>query len=337
MRESFERSLRLQNDVIKDIDLPYTKELGDLIEDIALSLPDENKSVKEIFLLQIEKRNIMDRLKRDITCLDNPECVLDKVGENDLELDYDKVNDIFIYTNEDGSKKNLTFGDIASDLEWGMFYYLKKDTPRRLYKRYLIESAKKEIFNLLNDQILEQEINNKDTDPKSRFTFSRIRNFIGNSILNNKSAGIFYEKMVIELLKKVQFDNNTDFEIENVDVYTDVKRKIDFIINFKSRGKKIGIQFSTTKQEKNIEKKKQQLVDINRYISRHGVSKILFVLIDTETFSTALESWIRDNKPVGGPIQYLNNEAKLFIIKTVMNELIEDSLINESQLLKIKL
>lgn len=324
MKKSFEDNLRLQNEIAKGNVPDYTEELGQLIEDIALSFPDEKKSEKEIFLMQLEKQKIMEKLKEQLACLDDDNCIMKKEYEDDIDVKYYEEHEkdgLFLV---EGSENLLSFGDIVSDLDWGHFYFFQKGTiNRNLHKKYLVECAKKEIMELLNYQILESEISNKKTGPKRRLTYIRVKKYLKSNGYNK--SGLVYEKMLISILKKIENDYFTDFEVVKTDVYEDVNNKIDFILKCKSSGANVGIQFSTTRTSEQQSRKRNQVDSVNRDTDRLKNTKVDYVMtifIEKELFEKAYDKWIEAGRPVGGPIYHLTKEDLNAILKKALEKLV---------------
>lgn len=261
--------MRNFSEVAKDeLKKPPGEELGDLskvvdwhLDKAAEKYKNSSEVQRKIYDLQKEKQKIMERLKSDLACLDNPECDFER-QEGERQTGFDSETKTFDYYDDLSQDQTATFGEILTDMDLGVNYHLdKKSVPRTMLKKYLIERAKKELFRVLNLQIIE---GGDKVNPmaalrwKYKTPYSKIQNL---KIEHQATRGFIAEVLVENFLKQLSIDNDLPFEIKEADVSQDVEQKIDFIIcrKEKQRGvgaeadeakKSIGIQFTVLKRKR---------------------------------------------------------------------------------------
>ena len=151
---------------IEDIHVEIKERLKTMMMDQNI---DEKKSEgvgKKILEIQRKKLKVMNRLQEELSAPDGDlSKEAEEVNKAERSVQFDEVNKKFLYKTEKNEVKEATFGEIITDLDWGIEYDLNEETVPRLYKkRYLVEKAKLELHELLDRQILIAELNNTEND-----------------------------------------------------------------------------------------------------------------------------------------------------------------------------
>lgn len=281
---------------------------------------------ERIYELQKEKQDIMSRLDNWLSCIDNPECKPEQ-EDNTRKTTYDSQKGLFGYILEDGRELEATFGEIMTDMEWGILYSLDKESvPRDMLKKYLVERTKHDLKKLLDSQIITSETGRMDIKDKwISDTYKKVGEMLESSDKTTR-PGFIAESMVKNILRKMQYDINVDFEIIDADVHQDIEQKIDLVIHRtnKNRGVEvtvedgrydIGIQFTTNINPEVTAKKKSQIEKAKRKItSEWHIDDLVLVSFPLGTTSKVFQQWNQDGQPAGGPDRYLDRVSakKLF-------------------------
>lgn len=341
MRPRFEKDLRSFGQVAKEeleIDQPSKTELDQLssVVDWHLKRAAENQHTnilkqREIYDIQKEKQKIMNRFKELLTCLDDPKCHQEK-REKDRFTKFDKEKNGFIYKDGNGKEQIATLGEIITDMDWGVTYYLdKKSVSRQVTKKYLLERAKYALNDLLDSQIIKSEVAGDITHEYKKLAYEAIKKERQNG---GNLSGFVAEKIVKNLLKKMTFDEGLPFEIIEADVFQDVEQKIDFIIRRKEKvrgvgveaGDKvhdIGIQFSINP---NAEEKKKYQVERSksRLTKEDRIDDIVLVIFPIQTVNHLRHEWNRNGKQSGGPDKLLDKKTAEKIFKNLLKNIFTD-------------
>ncbi|MBI3633053.1 MAG: hypothetical protein HY226_02060, partial [Candidatus Vogelbacteria bacterium] len=336
MKETFRKNLdvygKLASEKLKHEDKELKRVINWHINDAAKNGSSNVLTQLEIFELQTKKQKIIADLKSEIKNLENSKYKPEKTPEQ-REVTF--KNNQYYTTSGLGEISSITQGEILTDLEWGISYYLDPEIiPRSLRKRYLIEKAKHELYNLLTKQITKDAIGNRDTDSYKKQAYGKILERTEGRAM---PPGILGETIVKNLLKKAIFDNNLDIEIVDADAQQDVEAKIDFIIQRKKnvRGVKvetneterIGIQFTTNPGA--ILHKEQQIKRVKERVKKE--EKVIDILLVTIPLEVVLEShykWKETGMPPGGPDKLLSVQNKKTIFFSLLHGIIPAEEIN---------
>lgn len=280
---------------------------------------------EQIYALQERKLEIMSKLKQKLGTLDNqgPEIPY-QADERPGHWQGDRLKTLNLITKEE---EECTIGELLTDLEWGINYYLDSATPRNIAKLYYLEHAKKEISDLLDEQIIANEAGSTYNDSFKKEAYQKIHD------PEHQKAGHIAEKMVRNFLKKITIDLDgqdqlAEFEILKADAYQDVNSKIDFIIKRKTRqrGVKIeasknnlGIQFTTDQRPETIEHKGKQITKAKQHLKPGDmVDDIILVSLSMDNVLNKYYSW-NQTKSAGGPDKLWDVEEKKTIFHNLMN------------------
>lgn len=288
----------------------------------------------QIYRIQKEKQRVMRGLKDAIRKLDNPEKRENQQeGEKFVEFIDGKYQ-----VKIDGEDLELSVGDIMTDGEWGLKYYLDPDSvPRNIRKEYLIEKAKRKVQEMLDEQIFQNETTRSSVNERlitayhgasGRLEAERIHGFIA-------------EKLVKNYLKKLMFDFKVNYQIKHADIHQDVIEKIDFIIRKRNRDrgidvepyipqdKDVGIQF-TLKSGSNLRNKKRSLErHLREEVNESGVEDIVLVSVPIDFAKGYFKVWEQVQEP-GGPERLIPLELKEQLFRGALEGLLTEKQIEKS-------
>ena len=188
MRESFKNRLGEFNEIAKQ-EIVDNQEINDdelqqLLERFSQQDNSNIDTQAEIFELQKEKQRIMQEFKE--------ESREKKEGQTEVIF----KNNKFYTISEDGLEIEITKGEILTDGDWGIEYYLNPNSvPKNLRRRYLLEQTKRKLRNLL----------------KIFFVMDKYNYNYGNLIKKNK----FEILKIIDSLKR-KLNNNYLFQDFNI-------------------------------------------------------------------------------------------------------------------------
>lgn len=336
MRHSFEQNIGDYNEIAKDLvegDLTedeernLARELVSKIKRVVRQRDTDSESQMEIFEIQQEKQRIMQTLKERLARLSDPEFVPTQRPEESLVV---KEGEQYMVKNQKGGVSSVvTKGEIITDQEWDMYYYLDPHTvPIQVRKRYLIEDAKRELMNRLNEQIAIDELASARTSDGIRDAY------VKKAEHSEQQFGFVAERMVKSFLKKISYDYDLDFDIIEADIDLDIRQKIDFIIRRKKqeRGVRVeenqavrtGVQFTTNSAPEIIEHKTHQVEQANRYLQKDDpVKSIVLVSISSRSVRDVYNKWSNNPTP-GGPDKLWDNSIKEEIFRGVMRGVLSE-------------
>jgi len=289
---------------------------------------------KKIYSIQKEKQLIVEQLKEKLACLDNPDC-RNEGEKEDRPAKFDDLEDAFTYEDDKNVKREATFGEIMTDMDWGIYYHLdERSVPRLMVKKYLVERAKNNLRKLLDIQIIKSETEGNISHKLRKEAYLTLFREKASG-KEKKKAGFISEKMVKNILKKMNIDADAPFQVKESDVFQDVDQKIDFIIHRKEkkRGvrveesetiKDVGIQFSinpgvTEKKKEQVERAKKELKNENG-----NINDIVLVIFPIKIAAELREKWEKGGRLAGGPDKYLGRDMrkKIFtdLIKNILTE-----------------
>ena len=220
MRERFRKNLREMSHFVKEEDSELTEQELEIMQTVldyhlthaAKSEQTPKEIQSKIFEIQKEKQQIMEELRYNLRCIDNPECKPEREDGDRLVI-YDLEKEVYIYKSEEGDEQEITLGEILTDGEWGISYYLDPDTiPRDIKKKYFVENAKRKLRKLLDKQIIINEINSLQTHEQIVEAYLDIEQRLDSEVLE-KGTGIIAEVLLRNFLKKLEIDGFLDIDI----------------------------------------------------------------------------------------------------------------------------
>ncbi|MBI5152966.1 MAG: hypothetical protein HZA36_00670 [Parcubacteria group bacterium] len=284
------------------------------------------KEVQEhIFSIQKEKQEIIDELRSELRCLDDPACHYEK-KELTRQATYDVNENVFLYWDDRRQKRTASFGDVLTDLEWGIFYQFDANVPRGLQRRYLLEKTKYRLQCLLDNQIIE----NEGVREGLKTAYAGLK--ASHENIEKVGSGFISERIVKNIFKKLQWDNAAPYSISDADAYQDVEQKIDFILTRKEKRrrvgvetggvlKNIGIQFTTNVHR--VERKKQQVsFSKEQLVKEDKIDDIVLVIFPIRISKILYEKWKQRGRPSGGPNQFIDRPLAEELFKSITKDVL---------------
>jgi len=283
----------------------------------------------DILSIQMKKQQVMRELKENIMALNEGKETENKEAAPD-SYKITQKDGIFVRVEEDGKEHRITKGEILVDGVWGLKYNLDPETmPRNLQKRYLIEEAKRKLQDYLDEQIIIDEISNKDTDSGRKDAYAGMLK-AKRTGRYEMARGFVAERLVKNFFKKLCYDIGLSVKIIETDAFQDVEQKIDFIMHkFHYRGVGVeeakggnkGIQFTVNDTKENLRVKRRQIRKAKERIQHDEeqyVQDIMLVTIPMEEASNVYKEWASSGRPQGGPDKIWDWEFKKTIFEGVL-------------------
>ncbi|MBI2108861.1 MAG: hypothetical protein HYT93_01585 [Parcubacteria group bacterium] len=251
-----------------------------------------------------------------------------------------------IFVNVNGKKKQITFGDVVADMDWGILYRPDESCPRDVWRKIRklsdLSEARQKIGAIFNDEIVVVEgITHGGTNIDEEFIE---KHFQGTIIV-----GAIGEKMAKNILIRMSYNNpEILFKVESANAIEDTELKYDFKVyilqkvlgvavegtdmsrdEFVKNKRIVGIQFTISSIGANLIKKKHQIKEargkideerFNKYVKRK-VDDIVLVSVPLTTYKDCFKQWLLAGKPSGGPEQFLSEEEKNKLVNTVLSSL----------------
>ncbi len=332
MRKGFEFDLSKQSSLVKR-EAGMTGDIEDLellgleteLERMAQNQDSSSVEVQyEIFELQKQKQEIIQRLNESLACLDNPECH-EKISEGERLAKYDSITKSFIYRDDKNEERLASFGEMVTDIDWDLYYHLDRETtPRAYLKKYLVEKAKAELRDLLDKQIIVSEVGNKYVNDDLQEAYKNVS--YGREIgFDKRSPGFISETIVKNFLRQLTLDKDLPFEVKQADIFQDVEQKMDFIIHKhedalgvrveeNAEATDVAIQFTINAEAK--AKKERQIERVEKVLKKNHeeITNIALVVFPIAMANKLKSDWERTGKISGGPGKFLSPEVeqKLF-------------------------
>ncbi|MEX0877790.1 MAG: hypothetical protein WDZ40_02945 [Candidatus Spechtbacterales bacterium] len=295
---------------------------------------------QEIYEIQKKKQEIMDTLKERLRCLDDPNCKIE-MSEDARDASFNEKRQVFIYKNGDGKDMEATYGEIVTDMEWGVEYALDKQTTSRpMLKRYIIELAKNDLRDLLDDQIIISESEGDVAHPQRKEAYKRFKES-KEAGEREHTGGFIAEGMVKNILKKLRYDmEDADFSVEEADIFQDVEQKIDFIIHKAPRRRgvnveaedveNIGIQFTTNTmarktKERQVKSSKEKL----KNAETSDIDDLALVIFPLSISVDLVKEWEKQGKPAGGPDKFIHRHLAKKIFEALLKNILKPERIEE--------
>jgi len=270
----------------------------------------------------------MQKLKLEIKELDKPAEEREE-GENRGEylVKYDAESGEF-YVKHNKQKVKLTLGDIIADYAWGIKYVPDKNMPEKLYyrlkKRIETNEARRDIEKIHNQELIKTE---------------HLPDYAKKFRQEGHQAGKLAEKMVCELMTRLQFLPGMEFQIQRATVEEDIVKKYDFkiLIRQHKRGvrmeggeaeeitsKKLAIQFTISHNKNKLREKRRQLREIREEIAENSdVDDIVLVRVDLNQAQEIFDRWMAMGRPPGGPEKLIDSGHKKEIFQGITQGMAE--------------
>lgn len=316
---------------------------------------------------ELEKRKIMAELRADFVALDaEKDLSIDKDKERGV-VHYNKDSNSLFVEDGGGNKKDITLGDLIGDYAWGIKYKLESDFPkvlrRKIAKTLLVNEVKNKVGQIYDNELVNiYQIALGTIGIPVEFLEKRTKEIQDPMKLRLQIGGVLAEKMVTEFLTRLEYNNpELAMRVEKANALEDTVLKYDFkILLRKRRGialesedmprkefvenkRNLGIQFTTMlhghgpqfeKKEASVVGAKQKLGDFESYIKKQVEDVVLVRIAELGNFGVYYKRWLEEDKPSGGPEQYMGREEKLEIFRKVTSGLLD---LSESELDKLKI
>jgi len=348
MRHGFEPHLHHLNVIAKDEAKPdltdQERERLNTVLDWYIDKSAERYGTPErtqrfVYQMQQKKLEIIKKLRESLASIDNP------FHETKPDARPVVCRDGHYYWQNDGQEQKVTLGELMTDGDWGIKYHLDAaSVPRRVRKRYLLERAKHELMECLNQQIVENELKSKNRKGDNIGGYSGMRNWEEHASM--AQSGFYAERMVRNFMQKLAYDLGGEFRIVEADAHHDVEMKIDFFIVLPAlvRGvgvdkqpgdeddkpSRLGIQFTVKRGKAVIEKKSQQIAQAKEKLGfEDRIRDIVLVRIPLKKNLGNVRSWINDGKPPGGPEKRWHANVQELMLRRILEGFLPDEKIEE--------
>lgn len=305
-----------------------TDEIAGLADELKTEFAGRHITSREtqeaIYKIELQKQHILSQVRADLTSLRKSE-KWTKNYPNARPIANDELRGGLVLAND--RNQTLTEGEILTDGEWEAVYNLDSSVPKGLRHKYIVETARRQLRELLDEQIALDKGGSVAVDSGKRKAY-----LAREQEPDESHAGLIAEKLVRNMLKKISIDLNADFSIEETNLQQDVEHKIDFIIHRKSHhrgvgvtsGKQItdiGVQFT---MDGSVEKAVHKTKQINRVKASMGkdaqVSDIVLVQIPLHHVLETLKEWKKQKRP-GGPDKLWDRAKREKIVRGVLDRI----------------
>ena len=345
MQKSFENDLLVKNSYAKSelgIEVYDATDLSYLEISLSEMARDQNTSTeveRHIYELQKQKQEIMQKLTKDLACLDSESCSFE-IADEEREVVFDEITKTFFYKDNKNQEVEATFGEMITDIDWGIYYHLNADTvPRQYLKKYLVEKTKNELRKILDQQIIASRVGDRYVNDEIQKTYQNIE--YGREIgADKRQSGFISETVVKNFLKQLTIDKDLPFVVKEADVFQDVEQKMDFIVHKKEKvqgvkveaeenASDVAIQF--TVNETAIEKKKRQIERAEKALkmNHEEITDIALVVFPLTMANQLKKDWERSGKPAGGPGKFLTPEVEKKLFFELLKDIFDEAEIEE--------
>lgn len=279
-----------------------------------------------------------------------------RLAEVDQRIDYPESEHQFrrvIHYNEeskepyimtkDGRMHLFDVDNITTDIDWGVVYRPDKDMPPELWrsirKRMDIAEARRDIEEIFNEELAKTE---GLSLPTTSITGAWLEQHFKAD--NPSIIGIIGERMAKNALHSLGHQHKEmELRVENSNAFEDAELKYDFKISlpnvtrgvatthegvdrasYVSAKRNVGVQFTISKNPEILSKKEGQLrtartriedEEVNKYTKR-PVSDIVLVSLRFDA-ARRYEQWLSEDKPPGGPEQYISEQEKSELLQKI--------------------
>ncbi len=306
------------------------------------------KNSKELEQLTAQKKELLLNLKRELRDIDNIKDFIPEELRRRRKVFYEEQSQSLFVLDKNELKREITFGDLVGDYNWGIKYAPDNSLPpklwRKIRKTLALHETKVKIEENFNKELdliygtgkpttaIDLEFINKKLDKKNQ------RFFIG---------GALAERMMVSFLNRVQFNNSgLGIRVIRANALEDSILKYDFKIiknkrlgiaiesedvsrnEFVKNKRALGIQFtinkgsSAAKKNRAVKEGRSKIFQY-KYLIKENVDDIVVVRLPLlKIFLDFYKRWINNGRPSGGPEQYLSREQKLEIFKKATKRLL---------------
>ena len=294
------------------------------------------ESQGRIYQIQKQKQELMAKLKEQLRLEDLPNEGMEKQKDKLLVTAYNPETKTATCALKDGTKVEISLGEIMTDGEWGLEYYLDHESiPRNVRKKYLVEHTKRQLRDYLDSQLIESAVSSNENYQNSWRNVKRDRES------GEIPIGIVAEKMIRNFIKKLTYNENLDIDVVETDVWEDINRGIDFIIhrkvNSRYRGVKVeasekegvssdvkpldvAVQFAAGKSTRAFKKKKLRNIQktLNNLRPEDRIGDVIFLRVFIDDLRQNYEKWLEKRVP-GGPDSPMNDRLKKTLFDAIFH------------------
>lgn len=359
MRPGFEGSLYQYRDIAEGFREAAKGErsMGDMATILNWHIEKEAKASTttpeaqfRIFSIQQKKQEIMVWLKGELKKLDDPEATHEQ-PEGTVRVRQRKNGDLYIRQSVDGKSRKIpvTVGELITDADWGIRYYLDPETvPRNIRKQCLVEEAKRRLHDFLDEQLTEEvlgrylpkeeEIFDEEAQKTKEYKKHRLENLqrIYTTLRNERQnrierGGHIFERMVRNFLRKLIIDHDLACELDKGDIQQDVEQITDFILRKFQRDRGVGvfesqrpdviIQVTQNVKPSVLARKGRQVREAKERLRQEPettIADILLVAIPSANGRESLQKWEENGRLPGGPERYWTPEFQEQVYRAVL-------------------
>lgn len=365
MREEIEQAIYAQRDAVKaeqegEDNAALLKEAEEIFVDQSLKLhlatmhpktkPETAEKLeqrwrgkaREVFQesvnLQRKKQEIMRRLRAELEALRKDPNRAIETSEEGLNVVADAG---ILYVEWNGEKKQLTFGDIVADAEWGLKYNLASSVPLNMRKRYLLELAKRSLMDVFNHQLALVDPHAPPLLHGKEKVDGWIREGLKKESEKSGVIGLLAERIAYAFFLRKSYDSGGQLKVAPTDFYRDIHEKVDFILqkyhpeykrgviaNADYKKKKLGVQFTTRNKPGKLQRKQ---TDIEKALAgdETDLDDIIILQIPGRWSIKCFDKWFEAGKPPGGPEQFLHENKQRRMFKLVLERMFTPEEIEE--------
>ena len=288
------------------------------------------QSQEQIVELQRRKQRVMRWLKRELAVLDDPD---GKPEHSSNAITVEQEGDVFYYNDNRASKgqqrKGMTLGDLLTDGDWGNVYFLNPATVSySVRKQFLIEEAKRRIWELFDKQVFIEEETSERTPDRPKEILGKMRQERESGV---EKSGHILERIVRNYFRKMAINHELPFEVMPADTHQDVRQAIDFILHRDMRHRGVGVNEEdradigiqlTSNVDPEVLAKKHNVIShaLRRMDERDPVADIVLVAMPfKESAGRLLSRWKNEGRPPGGPDRYWDSDTKIELFYKVLD------------------
>ncbi len=343
MREGFEKNIHAFGAHAKDRSEKSEAEVSkeelrglEMIENTAVEMGTSIDTQIEVYYKQQKKQEIMDALHDRLRGLDamherknerGERAFFESVGEGKTVY-WDDAKGYFLRGKKNEGEIPITKGEIMTDGMWGVSYRIDSSVERGFAKRFFVETARRELFDLLDEQVAlteaDSDVNRGSGNDAAYEAFRRRQ-----EKNEDESNGILAERMTESYLLKLSYDHEVPFEVHHADPEMDVEDKIDFILSIRGYNRgvdvNVGIQFTTSVSSATIRHKEKQIEQVNKRLHAEKgspVQDVILVTIPLRETKEVFNTWnSAKQKHPGGPDALWSIDTKRAVFEGVLQKL----------------
>ena len=312
--------------------------------------------LKELKKLAFAKKDTLLKLRQELKNIDAKKDFSSEELKERSRVSYDEKSQSLFILNGDGSRKEVTFGDLVGDYDWGIKYAPDNSLPPRLWRKVgktlALHETRAEIEKIFNKELdFIYGTGSPTTALGLEFINARFKKANQEFLIK----GILAERMMVSFLNRAQYNNpELGMKVIRSNALEDTILKYDFKIikkkrlgialesedvsrnEFAKNKRAIGIQLTLATKggcKSKANKEAKRILPKYRDLIKENVDDIVVVRLPIlNIFLDFYKRWINEGKPSGGPEQYLSREQKLAIFRKATKGLLN---LSEDELQKL--